>query len=183
MLFLFSVGCPLSGWLLDSGKTIPLSPIPDLPPFPDPEPWGISALVHHLTSAHTAHLTCADLQLPASRGEGWGWARQPAAASCAPLPPGSSPQPAYHPAAGSSPPRMRSVVLPQPCSGHLMIYSPAPRTSLCPREPDPTKHLPPELVALASLATAWPSIHVFLLQTPKVCWDPAPGQHDRARLL
>lgn len=33
-----------------------------------------------------------------------------------------------------------------------MIYSPAPRTSFCPREPDPARHLPPELLALASLA-------------------------------
>lgn len=96
------------------------------------------------------------------------------------------PRPTYRAAACPSPLRMRSVVLPRPCSRPLMIYSPAPRINFCPREPDPTRHLPSELVALASFGHSWPSIHVFLLQTSEVCRDPAPGRllgpHDRPRL-
>lgn len=57
-----------------------------------------------------------------------------------------------------------------------MIYSPARRTSFCPREPDPARHLPPELLALASLGHVRPSIHVFPLQTSEASWDPDPGQ-------
>lgn len=96
------------------------------------------------------------------------------------------PRPTYRAAACPSPLRMRSVVLPRPCSRALMIYSPALRINLCPREPDPTRHLPYELVALASFGHSRPSIHVFLLQTYEVCRDAAPGRllgpHDRPRL-
>lgn len=161
--FLFSLPSPFPGWLLDSGKTIPPKSCPRPPRFSPPRAPGYLC---------TSHLASANLVGQAARR-----------GLLCPL---VMPRPTYREAACPSPLRMRSVVLPRPCSRPLMIYSPAPRINLCPREPDPTRHLPSELVALASFGHSRPSIHVFLLQTSEVCRDPAPGRllgpHDRPRL-
>lgn len=155
-------------WILQ--RQAPGHPYPRLPPFSPPQ--GTSVLPQLPTPASTSRPTSADLQPLASLGVMGGLGPAAPLASCAPL---LCPQPTYHLAACSSPPRMRSVVLPRPCSRPLMIYLLAPRTSFCPREPDPARHLPPELLPLAALGHTQLSIHVLLLQTSEAGCVPDPG--------
>lgn len=94
------------------------------------------------------------------------------------------PQTTHRPA--PAPPSRNEVSCPvRPCSGPLMIYSPAPPPSFCPREPDPARGLPPELLGWP-LAARVPVHSCVALQHrgrlgPRPGWLLGPHAHPAAQ--